>query len=186
MEFQQVLAQRYSCRKYSERPVEREKLIACMEAGRIAPSGCNAQPWMFIAVDDPEKREIIATALEAPPEIGINKFVHGVPAFIAVLHHPPRKVLNEKQSVILNTVDDYTGVNIGLAASQICLAATDMGLGSIMLGWFKQQPVKAALNIPPHIPVALMIGIGYPQEDTARRPSRYLPEQVYRFNGYAD
>ena len=185
MEFNEVLARRCSCRDFADRPVEREKITACMEAGRLSPSGCNAQRWMFIAVDDPDKRLAVAKALESPPEIGINRFVHNTPAFIVVLHHPPRRVLTEKQQKILSKFN-HASMDIGIAAHQMCLACTNMGLGSIMIGWFDEQPIKAALKIPDELSVALVIGVGYPKSDPIRKPGRYAPDLVYRWNGFGE
>ena len=48
MNFLQMLLKRESCRAYSEQPVDRRELIQIVEAGRLSPSGCNAQPWKFI------------------------------------------------------------------------------------------------------------------------------------------
>lgn len=185
MEFKEVLERRYSCRNFNSNPVEREKINTCMEAGRISPSACNTQRWMFIAVDEPEKRHAISDALQSPPEIGINRFTYEIPAFIVVLRHPPRKELNEKQKMILSKVD-HQDIDIGIAAQQICLTATSLGLGSIMLGWFNEKAIKEALKIPEKLSVALVIGVGYPQKEKIRQPGRYASEQVYRWNSYDD
>ena len=185
MEFNEVLARRYSCRRFLDQPVEREKITACMDAGRISPSSCNTQRWMFIAVDEPEKRCAVAKALESPPEIGINRFAENTPAFIVVLHHPPRKALNQIQQKILSKFD-HASIDIGIAAHQICLACTNMGLGSIMIGWFDEDAIKAALHIPNELSVALVIGVGYPQTNSERRPRRYAPEQVYQWNDFCE
>ena len=55
MDFFSLIKKRESCRAYLEQPVEREKLIACMEAVQLAPSACNSQPWRMILVDDPQQ-----------------------------------------------------------------------------------------------------------------------------------
>lgn len=183
MEYDEVLRRRRSCRAYDERPVEREKLAACMEAGRTAPSGCNTQRWMFIAVDDAEKCALIADAVQSPPEIGVNKFAYKVPAFIVMLYHPPRKELNEKQVKILEKFN-HPDIDLGLAAGQICLKATDLGLGSVMLGWFEQEPIKSVLGIPGELSVALVIGLGYPKNDAPGGPRRYTSEQVCRWGSF--
>ena len=47
-----LIKHRKSVRNFSDRPVEREKILMCLEAARLAPSACNSQPWKFIAVDD--------------------------------------------------------------------------------------------------------------------------------------
>ena len=49
-----LIVSRQSDRKYSDKPVEKEKLDRIIEAGRMAPSACNAQPWKFIVVTDPD------------------------------------------------------------------------------------------------------------------------------------
>lgn len=69
MNFLELVNQRQSCRAYDPtRQVEREKLESCIEAARLAPSACNAQPWKFIVVDEPElKKSIISTWWEAIP-----------------------------------------------------------------------------------------------------------------------
>ena len=50
-DFMDLCLSRQSCRKFTDRPVEREKLARCVEAARQAPSACNSQPWSFVAVE---------------------------------------------------------------------------------------------------------------------------------------
>lgn len=58
MDFLRLAEKRQSCRTYdSKRAIEPEKLQRILEAGRIAPSACNAQPWHFIVVDNPELKK---------------------------------------------------------------------------------------------------------------------------------
>ena len=54
MTFNETLSQRYSCRDYSDRPVDRRLLGEILEAARLAPSACNRQPWRFIVIDRPD------------------------------------------------------------------------------------------------------------------------------------
>ncbi len=60
MEFSELIKLRQSVRKYSDRIVEREKIIVCLEAARLAPSANNSQPWKFIVVDDPQLKNRVA------------------------------------------------------------------------------------------------------------------------------
>ena len=53
METIEALVHRRSCRNYSDRPVEAEKLARIIEAGQYAPSGMGRQPVTFVAVTDP-------------------------------------------------------------------------------------------------------------------------------------
>jgi len=52
MAFIDLLQSRRSVRSFLDKPVEREKIIKCLEAARLAPSACNSQPWKFVVVDD--------------------------------------------------------------------------------------------------------------------------------------
>lgn len=179
MEFSEVLVRRQSCRKFETRPVERKKLMACVEAGRLSPSGCNSQKWMFIVVDDPAKCAAIANALD-DQDIRVNTFAHTIPAFIAIVSRPARS-LNEKQQFILSH-EDTTMIDIGIAGHQICLQATDLGLGSLMMAWIRRDEAKKALDIPPEYGLPLIIGIGYPETDAIRSKTRYSINEVLRFN----
>ncbi|MDR2932491.1 MAG: nitroreductase family protein [Oscillospiraceae bacterium] len=181
MELNEALSRRYSCRKYAPRPLEREKLIACAEAGRSAPSACNLQPWVFVAVDNPQKCAAVAAAL-SDEDVRVNTFAHTIPAYIVIVGHPPRNP-NDKQRLLLSR-HNRPDMDIGIAAENICLAATAMGLGSIMMGWFRKDVVSETLNIPPHLEPALIIGIGYPQSEPARRTPRLEAAAIIRFNDY--
>ncbi len=73
-EMLELIRLRQSDRKYSNIPVEKDKLDRIIEAGRMSPSACNAQPWKFIIVDEPELIEKIAEAASAKL-LGMNAFV---------------------------------------------------------------------------------------------------------------
>ena len=64
MDFLEMMQTRKSCRAYQSKPVSREDLLKIVEAGRLSPSGCNAQPWKFIVVDEPEALEKLRDAYE--------------------------------------------------------------------------------------------------------------------------
>ena len=53
MDFEKLIQTRQSCRDFDGRAVERELIVKCIEAGRLAPSAANAQPWRFVAGDHP-------------------------------------------------------------------------------------------------------------------------------------
>jgi len=60
MNFLELVQKRQSTRTYLSRPVDREKIDRCIDAARLAPSACNSQPWSFVIVDDPEKKQELA------------------------------------------------------------------------------------------------------------------------------
>lgn len=82
-DFLQLVFSRQSDRAYDkERPVETEKLERILEAGRLAPSACNAQPWKFVVITD---RELAVKIGKAAAGLGMNKFAKDAPVHILVV-----------------------------------------------------------------------------------------------------
>lgn len=160
MTFSDLIRARYSLRTYSDRPVEREKLTACVEAARLSPSACNSQPWSFIIVDDPELISRIAP-LTTSAAVPINKFVTQAPAIAVVVSERPN--LSSRFGAAVKRTPFYL-IDVGIAAEHFCLQAAELGLGTCMLGWFDQAAVKRTLGIPRRKKVPLLITIGYPRE----------------------
>ena len=83
-----LIISRQSDRKYSDKPVENEKLERIVEAGRMAPSACNAQPWKFIVVTDQKLVLKVAEAASAKL-IGMNSFVAQAPVILVIVREKP-------------------------------------------------------------------------------------------------
>ncbi len=175
----ELISARQSDRKYSDKPVEKEKLERILEAGRIAPSACNAQPWKFIAVTEPELIRKIAEAASAKI-LGMNTFVGQAPVQIVVVREKPNF-----SSKIGGTVKnkDYSLIDIGIASENICLQAKSEGLGSCMIGWFDEDQLRKILSIPKTKRVELIITIGYSLSEQ-RVKKRKTKEEVVSFNKY--
>ncbi|MDQ1297023.1 MAG: hypothetical protein QG611_1002 [Bacteroidota bacterium] len=84
----ELITNRQSDRKYSDRPVDKEKLERILEAGRMAPSACNAQPWKLIVVTDPNLLRKVADAATAKL-LGMNSFVKQAPVAIVIVREKP-------------------------------------------------------------------------------------------------
>ena len=143
MDFFTLINKRESVRGYLDKQVEREKIIKIIEAARVAPSACNAQPWKFIVVNDKEITSEVAKNLYEPM-IGLNKFALTAPVFIVVVGE--KRNLTSKIGELIKK-KDYTSIDVGIASEHICLAATELGLGTCMMGWFKEKEIKKLLNI---------------------------------------
>ena len=84
MALQDLIRQRRSIRRYIDSPVERDTILACLEAARLAPSACNSQPWKFIVVDDKElKNELCDKTFKGL--YSINSFAKTAPVIIAIV-----------------------------------------------------------------------------------------------------
>jgi nitroreductase len=181
MKFLELITKRQSVRKYINKPIEKEKLIRCIEAARLAQSASNTQPWKFIVIDDPELKDKVA-AETYDLIASFNKFVHQAPIIIAITLEKP-SLINRIGGRIKKK--EWKLIDIGIAAEHICLQATEEGLGSCMLGWYNEKKVKSLLNIPEKKSLALLISIGYFADDYKQREKIRKPmNEVCSFNTY--
>lgn len=174
-----LIISRQSDRKYSDKPVEKEILGRIIEAGRMAPSACNAQPWKFIIVTEPKLVAKVAEAASAPL-LGMNTFVAQAPVQIVIVREKPN--LTSKIGARLKD-KDYSLIDIGIAAENICLQANAEGIGSCMIGWFDEPLVRKILHIPRSKRVELIITLGYSLSE--KREKRRKPtEETVSYNKY--
>ena len=209
MDFLELASRRQSTRKYdTTRLVETEKIERIIEAARLAPSACNAQPWHFVVVNDAELMDETLDAIEHPTadeaqpvhlvivdELELkNKVADAASARLLGMNHftkqaPIHTLLVEEKvnlsSGIGGVIKDkhFAYVDIGIAASHICLAAEAEGLGSCILGWFNESKIKKLLNIPDSKRVILDILIGYPAQEL-RSKKRKSTNEIVSYNTY--
>ncbi|HBQ47208.1 MAG TPA: NAD(P)H nitroreductase [Ruminococcaceae bacterium] len=170
-DFFDLIRMRQSCRSFSEKPVEKEKIVRCVEAARLAPSACNSQPWGFVVVNGGKLRE---SAAQSAQGAGANHWAENCPAFVAVV---------ERSGLAGEPVDQKWGkFNLGLAAMQFCLAATEQGLSTCMIGAFDEEKAKKAMRLSPEERLCLLIAVGYAADgDPLRKKDRRSLRDVLRF-----
>jgi len=180
MDFLKLANERQSVRAYLDKPVEEEKLKRCLEAARLAPSACNAQPWKFIVVDDVELKNKIADET-SNSLLPLNHFTKQAPVHVVLVMEKPNTT-----SKIGEWVRDkkFTLIDVGIAAEHFCLQATTEGLGTCMLGWFNEKKVKKLLHIPEQKRAILIITLGYPLSENIRPKKRKELEVIYTRNSY--
>ena len=181
MNFSELVKTRQSVRRYQERPVEPEKLQEVVESVRLAPSASNSQPWTVIIVDEPTLKEKVARATFSST-VSFNQFALEAPV-IAVLTIEKSKVITQIGGWIKER--EFSLIDIGIAAEHFCLQATDLGLGTCMLGWFDEKVVKQLLNIPRSTRIGLLITLGYAAEGYPLRPKmRKDTNAMSHYNAY--
>lgn len=178
MDFLRLVMSRQSDRAYDkEHSVEPEKLERILEAARLAPSACNAQPWKFVVVTD---RELSRKVGKAAAGLGMNKFAKDAPVHILIVEESANIT-----SLLGGKVKDkhFPLIDVGIAAAHIVLAAESEGLGSCILGWFDEKEIKQLTGIPASKRLLLDIIVGYPLKEK-RKKIRKVKEKVISYNGY--
>lgn len=180
MNFYELVKHRQSTRAFdTSRTVDREIIERILEAARLAPSACNAQPWHFIVVDEPELKDKVADAASARL-LGMNHFTKQAPVHIVVVEEKVNLssgiggIIKDKQFAFLD---------IGIAAAHICLAAESEGLGTCILGWFAETKIKKLLNVPDSKRIVLDIVLGYPAQPL-RDKKRKNKDEIISYNTY--
>jgi nitroreductase len=177
--FQKILRNRRSIRRFLPTLVEPEKLRACLEAARLAPSAHNSQPWRFVVVDDPELKDRLAAAAFSGIYSG-SKFAAQAPLIIILL--AKRGLVAHHLGGRLQNVP-YHLVDMGIAGEHIVLQAEELGLATCWMGWFSYRRVRKVLKIPRKFKVVAMIPIGYAEKRPKREPPKKTFEEVVTFNG---
>ncbi len=176
-----LIKHRKSIRDFIDRPVEREKIMMCLEAARLAPSECNSQPWKFIVVDDKQlKNKLCGAAFGGI--YSINTFCKKAPVMVVVI--------SEKSKFIARIGGVFRGtkyylIDIGIACEHFVLQAEDLGLGTCWIGWFNEGAIKPILNIPPHKKIDTLIALGYyDTEKVHPEHSKEPMDKIASFNSY--
>ena len=155
MEFLQMSEARYSLRKFSDRPVEAEKLAAILEAGRNAPTAHNLQPQRIFVLRSPEALEKADACTAA----------HFHPPVILVVAYDPEAAWKRETDG-----KNHGEIDASIAATQMMLEAADLGLGTTYVGMFEPEKLLAAFPEMAGLCPIAMLPLGYPAEGA--HPSR--------------
>ncbi len=179
--FIDMVKHRQSVRSYNTKTVDKNSIERCLEAARLAPSACNAQPWKFIVVDDPDLKNALADATQ-DRLIPMNHFTKQAPVHIVVVREKANLTSNIGQ-VMKNK--EYPLMDIGIAVEHLCLQAVEEGLGTCIIGWFNEKKVKKLLGIPTAKRAELIVIIGYPATDQIREKKRKSLDEITSYNQYS-
>lgn len=172
--FQKILAGRRSIRRYLPAPVEPEKLRACLEAARIAPSAHNVQPWRFIVVDEPGLKDRLAAGAFSGIYSG-SKFAAKAPVILVLLARPGNAAV--RLGAKIQGVPFYL-VDMGIAGEHVVLQAQELGLATCWMGWFDYRKARKVLNIPRAFKIVAMMPLGYAETRPVREPPRRRFEEI--------
>jgi len=162
-----IIYQRRSIRKYSDRPVEKEKIVEIIRAGMAAPSSENQQPWFFMVIDDKE-------------------VLHKIPEFIwcaPVLKKSPCAILVCADKSYAKEPEEFWWVQDCAAATQnMLLEIEHQGLGGVWIGVHPDKQfvdgMKHLLDLPEEVVPFAIISLGYKGKE--KEPTdRYYKERVY-------
>ena len=164
MDLFEVIEKRRSIRNYKPDPIPEEHLKKILEAARLAPSGGNRQPWRFIVVRDPERKEALAKASKN------QMFIADADVVVVALSDPTvYSSLGTKRRI------PYLQDPM-IAVEHMVLAATALGYGTCWIGAFEEDKIKQILNVPEELAVVALLPIGVPNENPPAKPRKPFEE----------
>lgn len=162
MDLKTLINTRQSCRSYSDKPISREDIVACLDAARMAPTARNSQMMHFTVCTGDLAKQVA----EATKFYGINKFADQAPCLIVITADPvPAPKEGERPRL-----HDFRDIDIGIATSLLTLRATDLGLSTCILGSFSEEMVQSLIGTQDS--VRLVITLGYASEDDKLRDKK--------------
>lgn len=176
--FQELVRNRWSVRRYLEKPVERKKVLACLEAARLAPSAQNVQPWRFLIIDDPViKAEFAAEAFSGI--YSFSRFAAKAPVLIVILAR--LDIIANRLGRQIQDVSFYL-IDIGIAGEHIALQAEELGLGTCWIGWFNVRRTRKYFKIPRKYKIVCLMAVGHFEKKPPREKKRKSLEEIAWFN----
>lgn len=176
--FQELVRSRRSVRRYLDKPVEREKIMVCLEAARLAPSAENVQPWRFLVIDDPEVKQRYAAAAFSGI-YSFSRFAAKAPVLVVILARPD--LLANRIGKQIQDVSFYL-IDVGIAGEHFALQAQELGLGTCWIGWFNSRRTRKLFRIPRSFKIVCLMAVGYPSGGSARDKSRKDLSDIAWFN----
>lgn len=158
LSFLELAKKRRSVRKYIDQKIEKDILLQIAEAGRIAPSAVNFQPWQFVILDNEAAIQKLA---ESYPRDWFKK----AKAVIAICG-------DHSTSWTRKDGKDHCDIDAAIATDHMALAATDLGLGCCWVCAFDEEKCRDALELPEYLEPIVLLPLGYLADEAA--PEKHL------------
>ncbi|MBQ2702509.1 MAG: nitroreductase family protein [Alistipes sp.] len=163
--FLELVEARYSSRSYSDRAVEPEKVEYLLECARLAPSAVNFQPWKFVVVESAEKRARLQ-------ECYLREWFREAPLYVVVCADKAQSWKRKLDG------HDHADIDAAIATEHICLAATELGLGSCWVCNFDADLCSEVLDLEGELYPVAIVPIGYPTDEPTSKKRKPIEDVV--------
>jgi nitroreductase len=166
VEFAELVRQRYSVRAYKPDPIPEPVLARVLEAGRLAPTAANRQPFRILVLSTAGRAEELAKMYHRP-WFSQAPLVLGVCSVAA-------------EAWVRRDGKSYADVDAAIVMDHLVLAATSEGLGTCWVGAFDPAAVREALGLPAGVEPVAFTPLGYPADQPAQKKRKSMEELLRR------
>lgn len=174
MNFEELIKARYSCRKFKDTPIEKEKIDKILEAALVAPTACNLQPQKILVLTDKEK-------IKALNEEKCTRYTFDAP-LIFVMCADKSKAWTRKYDNLSSAETDCS-----IVMTHMMLKATELGLGTTWVMALNPDIARKVLNIPDNLEILSFMPTGYPADDAEVNPlhTKYIDmNEMVKYNEF--
>ena len=173
MSFIDLAKNRFSCRAFTDRAVEPEKLAQVLEAGRIAPTAVNGQPVFIKVIKSPEMLKKIR---------GLTRMAYNAPVVLMVCYD------DNKVYTPVTYLDDFKSgiMDSSIVTTSMMMQATDLGLATLWARGFNASHIEHEFGFEPNVKLACLLDIGYADPEnggpsprhSVRKPMEEFAEEL--------
>lgn len=172
MELQKCLETRKSIRKYKDTPVSKETIQELIKAAQLAPSWKNTQSSKYYVAMGEAKKEFSDKCLptfnrnntEDAPVLIVTTAVDGLSGYT--------------QQGDTHLKHGFACFDNGLQVANLCLKATELGLGTLIMGLYKEDVIREFFHIPENEIIISVLGVGYPDQEPDAKPRKAVEDIV--------
>ncbi len=156
MDFLELASQRFSCRGFSDKKVENEKIKKILEAAKLAPTARNFQPQKILVLTEEEGLKKINNC---------TQYGWNAPVIMIIFYD---KDISYKRDKYDNK--EFGDIDTSIVTTHMMLEAQSIGLGTTWVGSFDPQKLIETYNVPNNLVPVAILPIGYPSEEI--KPSK--------------
>lgn len=168
MDFLELAEKRYSCRKFTEQPIEEEKIQKLLKSAQLAPTAVNFQPHRILVLTDKEKINALDTSK-------CTRYTFNAPLIMVICYDKEkswkRRYDNKDEGI----------VDASIITTYMMLEATQLGLGCTWVGSFNPEVAKEVLSIPENYEPVALLPIGYPNAEPSEAHSKRIDISEFAF-----
>lgn len=167
MDFLELVKERYSCRNFSTKEVEKEKIEKILEAGRYAPTARNLQPQRILVLTEKEQLEKLGRC---------TKYGWNAPVVMIIFYDQSVSYKRDKYDN-----KEFGDIDVSIVTTHIILEAQNLGLGATWVGSFDPQRLLEIYEVPKNLMPVAILPIGYPTQEAKPSELHFQRNEISDF-----
>jgi len=167
MDFLELVKERYSCRHFSKREVEKEKIEKILEAAKLAPTARNLQPQRILVLTEKEQLEKLSVC---------TQYGWNAPTVMILFYDQSVSYKRDKYDN-----KEFGDIDISIVTTHMMLEAQNLGLGTTWIGSFDPKKLVEIYTVPQNLIPVVILPIGYPSEESKPSKLHFQRNEISNF-----